>query len=195
MKFAPSEKAQLVRTEAEFIGLKAYLLAAGAHAGQKRKDGIEPYINHPRRVAATVLSFMWDEDYNDIRNCVYAAFLHDTIEDTEVTQEDLSSYFNPTVVEYVVWLTNEPKSSGNRKTRFELNNKRLSRAPIGPVIIKLADILDNTSDMEKLAMSQGQEYIKMYAKEKKETLDVLARDEIKDKSLYEAIERNLKDFL
>ena len=69
---------------------KAVEFATKAHEGQKRKSG-EPYIVHPKAVMETLIEWGMDED------TVIAGVLHDTVEDTEVTLDDVKKEFGESV--------------------------------------------------------------------------------------------------
>ena len=70
--------------------LSAYEFAENAHKGQTRTSG-EPYISHPVAVAYILLEMCMDTD------TICAALLHDTVEDTKVTAEEVEHAFNPQV--------------------------------------------------------------------------------------------------
>ncbi len=111
----------------------AEMIAAEAHAGQVDKAG-QPYITHPARVAARVAG---DE------HAVAAAWLHDVVEDTEVTLADLEQAFPPDVTAAVDALTrrrDEPPAEYYARVR---------RVPLA-LTVKLADMADN-SDPQRLA--------------------------------------------
>ena len=74
---------------------KAYEFAAKAHEGQKRRSG-EDYITHPCAVAEIVAEFGFDA------STVVAAFLHDTLEDTPVTDDQIKTEFGEEILELVV---------------------------------------------------------------------------------------------
>ena len=117
-----------MRTKATIID-KAISFATKAHDGQMRNDGITPYIAHPIRVS----SFFDD----DIR--VVVALLHDTVEDTAVTLEDIHKEFGLEVGVYVEHLTHregeEYMDYITRVKKYELTSE-----------IKIADILSNAAD-------------------------------------------------
>ena len=73
----------------------AYQYASTHHAGQNRKDG-SPFVTHPLAVAQIVA----EELHLDTESIV-AALLHDTIEDTDATHEEISTLFSPTVADLV----------------------------------------------------------------------------------------------
>ena len=77
---------------------KAYEFAAKAHEGQKRRSG-EDYITHPCAVAEIVAEFGFDA------STVVAAFLHDTLEDTPVTDEQIKTEFGEEILELVEGVT------------------------------------------------------------------------------------------
>lgn len=124
---------------------KAYLFANQAHAGQKRKSG-EPYIVHPISVANILVQLGMDTD------SVVAALLHDVIEDTPVTAEELEKEFGSTITQIIEGLTKLSKLKLHMlglKTREEHQAENVRRMLIATnkdirvLIIKLADRLNN----------------------------------------------------
>jgi len=87
------EKLGCTKVDADRVRL-AFEVASKAHEGQLRKSG-EPYIIHPLSVAETLVDASMDVD------CVIAALLHDTIEDTDVSYADISDKFGATVADLV----------------------------------------------------------------------------------------------
>ena len=79
--------------EVEFVR-KAYMYAEELHKGQFRQSG-EPYITHPLNVA-----YILAEEHAD-RDTVCAGLLHDTLEDTDITKEDIKRDFNSDIAELV----------------------------------------------------------------------------------------------
>ena len=79
---------------------RAYAFADNAHAGQKRKSG-EPFIAHPVEVAIILAGLHMDAE------AIVAALLHDTIEDTKVTREDVVAEFGEDVANLVEGVTTE----------------------------------------------------------------------------------------
>jgi (p)ppGpp synthase/HD superfamily hydrolase len=111
----------------------AYELARVAHAGQMRDEGT-PYILHPVRVA-TVLS---DELGLHSSELICAALLHDVIEDSDVTKEQLSAEFGDTVARIVWLLTKLPEISlASYLAAIE------AASDVKAPIVKLCDRLDN----------------------------------------------------
>ena len=115
-----------------------------AHIKDKRKSG-EPYITHPIAVAEILAGFLLD------RGSIIAAILHDTVEDTEVTDELVASEFGETVARLVDGVTK--LKSGNmskQQSQAATFHKILNATLIDPrvLIIKLSDRLHNMSTMD-----------------------------------------------
>lgn len=147
---------------------QAEAFATGAHGatGQKRKYTNEPYIVHPESVAKIVGSSYGSEDM------IAAAWLHDVVEDTAVTQKMIYNFFGPIISSYVYWLTDvSTKDDGNRATRKTIDRDHLSLAPSQAQTIKLADLIDNTESI----MKYDKEFAKVYMEEKRLLLNVLTR--------------------
>ena len=141
--------------------------ATKAHGEQKRKYTGEPYITHPIAVAEIVKSIQHTEEM------MAAALLHDVVEDTAVTIDEIADKFGYEVAELVSWLTNIAKASdGNRRTRKSLNVQHLSRAPGTAQTIKLADIIHNTLSIERY---DPDFYHRVYRQEKIDQISVLDR--------------------
>ena len=81
----------------------ALAYASKAHSGQTRSDNT-PYIAHPERVAASVQRFKKSHNLDALMS---AAYLHDTIEDTDTTKEDLEKMFGVLVASLVQELTSD----------------------------------------------------------------------------------------
>jgi len=124
---------------------KALEFATAAHGSQMRKYKPEPYIEHPKRVAAIVKSVPHTTEM------VCAALLHDVLEDTPITGPEIEKEFGKEVLKLVQELTDEfikqkyPRL--NRKVRKERETERLSKISDKAKTIKLADIIDNTPDI------------------------------------------------
>ncbi|WLR90942.1 HD domain-containing protein [Shinella zoogloeoides] len=144
--------------------MKADLFAFAAHTGasQVRKYTADPYIIHPRAVARLVQGVP-GHDYRQ----VVLALLHDTVEDTGISLDDIESLFGEAMREDVEALTNCGKEMGNRKTRFEINLKRIAAAPNSVKTVKVADLIDNTSTI----VQHDPNFAVVYLKEKKELLE------------------------
>ena len=119
---------------------KAYSYAEELHKGQKRQSG-EDYITHPLNVAYILADMHADRD------TVCAGLLHDTLEDTSITKEDIASIFNKDIANLVDGVTKISKMNFSSKQDQNLANTRKIITSITEdvriIIIKLADRLHN----------------------------------------------------
>lgn len=140
----------------------AYAYARQQHNGQTRSDG-SPYLNHPERVAVAVSRFA---DTHNLDELISAALLHDTIEDTSTTYEDLKVLFGGLIASIVKELTSD-KEEIAKVGKTEYLSKKMAAMSSYALIVKLADRLDNVSDI-KTAKS-----VSWRNKYKQETIDIL----------------------
>lgn len=120
---------------------EAASLAARAHRHHFRKDGVTPYVAHVFRVAMTVRHIFDCDD----PVAITAALLHDTIEDTTIDYDDLREAFGKEVADCVAALTkNKAMPEPQREAAYDA---QLAAADWRTRLIKLADVLDNYSDM------------------------------------------------
>jgi GTP diphosphokinase / guanosine-3',5'-bis(diphosphate) 3'-diphosphatase len=126
--------------------LKALAFAAHKHRDQRRKDAeASPYINHPIALADVLVN---EGGVTDIE-VLCAALLHDTVEDTATTLEELAAVFNPRIARIVAEVTDDqnlPKAE----------RKRLQVAHAGALspqarLVKLADKICNLRDVAERA--------------------------------------------
>ncbi|RLB58372.1 MAG: GTP pyrophosphokinase [Deltaproteobacteria bacterium] len=126
---------------------KAYVYSAQVHKGQLRRSG-EPYLVHPLGVAFIIAQLNLDEQ------SVVAALLHDTLEDTLATAEDIESLFGKTVlflVEGVTKLAKVTFHSGEQRQAESVRKMLVAMSEdIRVVLVKLADRLDNMRTLEYL---------------------------------------------
>nr|WP_245523082.1 bifunctional (p)ppGpp synthetase/guanosine-3',5'-bis(diphosphate) 3'-pyrophosphohydrolase [Thermodesulfatator indicus] len=124
---------------------KAYVFAAKAHAGQVRRSG-EPYLAHPLSVAYILARMKLDLP------TIAAGLLHDTVEDTDVTIEDIKKHFGPVVAEIVDGVTKIAHLSARSKVHKQAENFRkmlLAMAEdLRVILVKLADRLHNMKTLE-----------------------------------------------
>jgi len=144
--------------------------ATKAHEGQLRKYTGEPYIVHPLAVAELVKSVPHTSAM------VAAALLHDTVEDTNVTLDDLRVWFGDVVAALVEQLTDVSKlEDGDRATRKELDRLHLAAASADAQTVKLADLLNNSESI----MEHDPGFGRVYLQEKVELLKVLTKGDRK----------------
>lgn len=143
---------------------KAYEFSARAHEGQTRLSG-EPYVKHPVAVAGVLTSLKTDV------TAIVAGLLHDTLEDTVATADELQREFGKEVVHLVDGVTKIGKITFRSSEEKQAENFRkmvLSMADdIRVVIIKLADRLHNMRTLEHLKENKRQEIAQ-------ETLEIYA---------------------
>lgn len=136
-------------SEAEFQELKAaYDFSAAAHEGQKRQTG-EPYFIHP----CAVVNILVDLGFDDVSTLV-AAFLHDVLEDTPVTSDELEQKFGKEVLELVEGVTKLDKIKFVSSEDEQAENLRKMFFAMAKdyrvIIIKLADRLHNMRTLDAL---------------------------------------------
>ena len=124
----------------------AYEFAAAAHEGQKRKDG-SPFVSHPLAVAQIVA-----EELRLDSESIVAAILHDTIEDTGTTHEEVSKMFSPTVADLVEGVSKLTRVQFTSKAQEQMENLRkmllAMSKDIRVILVKVADRLHNMRTME-----------------------------------------------
>lgn len=169
------------KEEIEMI-CKAYKIASQAHGNTLRSSG-EPYIIHPLNVAHILVQYGFDAD------TICAALLHDTVEDTSYTLDEIKNDFNETISFLVDGVTKIKKLSKEEQEIFthqKLLNSITKDARV--IAIKLADRLHNMVTLEALSFEKQQEN----ARETRDFYVPLARrlgiyklkDEIQDLSLF-----------
>ena len=162
-EFFEQAKGYLNDKQLEFVR-SAYILAADAHKEQRRKSG-EPYIIHPIGVASILASLQMDE------YTLAAAFLHDVVEDTEYTFDDIRNIFGMVVANLVDGVTKLGKIAYISKEDRQIENYRkmfLAMArDIRVVLIKLADRLHNMRTMKFMPAHKQQSI-------SRETLEIYA---------------------
>ena len=138
--YLPKEEVEIAR--------KAFIVAEKAHSGQFRKSG-EEYINHPLSVALILAELKLDH------LCIVAAILHDCIEDTSVTKDDVLNEFGDQVahiVEGVSKLTNLEFTSSSQKQAENFQKLILAMSKdMRVMIIKLADRLHNMRTLDSMS--------------------------------------------
>jgi guanosine-3',5'-bis(diphosphate) 3'-pyrophosphohydrolase len=122
--------------------LKAFRFAAEKHNDQRRKDSrASPYINHPIQVA----EILWR--IGDVRDTtlLVASILHDTIEDTATTPEEIKANFGEDVLTLVLEVTDD--KSLPKQMRKQLQVEHAPHKTRNAKLLKLADKISNVQDI------------------------------------------------
>ena len=122
--------------------LKALAFAARKHRDQRRKDPeASPYINHPIALA----DILWNEAGVEDPAVICAAVLHDTVEDTETTHEELAAAFGERIAGIVAEVTDDKALPKAERKRLQIEHA----AQLSPAarLVKLADKICNLRDV------------------------------------------------
>ena len=130
----------------ENLILKARQYCQFKHKGQVDDDG-KPYYEHPFKVAEILRHVTLDEDV------ICAAFLHDTIEDTSTTHDELVAEFNPRIADLVDEVTHRGVKDGYGYYFPKLKSKE-------GIMLKLADRLSNIARMDSWSEDRKAQYLK-----------------------------------
>ena len=161
---------------------RRYATSAHARINQMRKYSLKPYEVHLRAVSGLVASV------TDDKAMIAASWLHDTVEDTPATFEDLEREFGTDVMKLVKELSDVSKpGDGNRAMRKAIDRQHLSGASPRAKTIKLADIIDNCEDICRHDPKFG----KVYLFEMQALLEVLQEG---NQSLYGRAVKKMVDF-
>ena len=164
-------KTHYVETDSSFPISKlldAISFAAQKHQNQTRKDeAATPYITHPMGVALS----LWEE--GSVRNpaVLIAALLHDTLEDTDATKEEIAALFGNQVSEIVEELTNPSGLSSQEAKAWQIQHAP-SLSPEAK-LVKLSDRLYNVRDLRVPPVGWSADYIQKYYEWGQKLLDAL----------------------
>ncbi|WP_105214597.1 bifunctional GTP diphosphokinase/guanosine-3',5'-bis pyrophosphate 3'-pyrophosphohydrolase [Pseudoalteromonas sp. T1lg22] len=143
---------------------KAYVVAREAHEGQFRSSG-EPYITHPVEVTQILANMKLDHE------TLMAALMHDVIEDTDFSQQDLAEIFGETVADLVEGVSKLDKLGFKDKRELQAENYRkmimAMTQDIRVILIKLADRTHNMRTLGSLRPDKRRRIAR-------ETLDIFA---------------------
>lgn len=150
---------------------RAFKFACEKHLGQVRKYTGEPYWQHCAAVAGMVKARGGSPEV------VAAAFLHDTLEDTDTTPHELLDNFGPVVVSLVEELTDEYTKTAyphlNRAQRKNAEAARLGEASQSAKLIKLCDLIDNSRSI----VEHDPDFAVTYLREKAAVLEAMGYGE------------------
>lgn len=122
--------------------LKAMRFSAEKHRDQRRKDThASPYINHPIQVAETLSTL---GEVRDV-HLLLAALLHDTIEDTDTTPEEIEAVFGAEVLALVLEVTDDKRLPKQDRKRLQIENT--PHKTLQARLLKLADKICNVYDI------------------------------------------------
>ena len=163
---------------------RAFDFAVTAHEGQKRRDG-SPYVTHTVAAATIAAQMGLDDD------AIVAALLHDVLEDTAVTYDELAAAFGKEVADIVEGVTKLTRVQYSTKEETQMENLRkmlLAMAKdIRVILIKLADRLHNMRTMEfqspEKQLSKSRETMDIYAPIAHRLGVEQVKDELEDLSL------------
>ena len=134
--------------------LRAYAFAEAAHRGQRRKDD-RAFISHPVRVARLLAARGYDEEV------VAAALLHDVVEDTSVTLDEVRQHFGARVAELVACVTEDPDlPTSERKVAYR---EGVRSSPPAARAICAADKVCNVSDLHEAASDRAEQILARFA--------------------------------
>jgi guanosine-3',5'-bis(diphosphate) 3'-pyrophosphohydrolase len=163
--------------------------ATQAHSGQTRSGG-EPYIGHPVRVANTIKQYKQSHNIDAI---IAAAYLHDTIEDTDTTHEALHDLFGGLVASLVLELTSDLEQIKKVGKKDYLAKKMAHDMSSYGLVIKLADRLDNVQD---IATAKTPEWRAKYKSETEHILNYIENNRVLSgthKKLVDLIRNKLQE--
>ena len=123
--------------------IKALTFAADKHRNQRRKNvDAFPYINHP----ISLVNILCNEVHITDINVICSALLHDTVEDTETTAEELANEFGPQISSIVMEVTDD-KTITVRQKRKQLQVEHAAQISDQAKMLKLADKISNLRDL------------------------------------------------
>jgi hypothetical protein len=148
---------------------------------QRRKYSNQPYDVHLKAVADIVGGISADQEM------IAAAWLHDTVEDTQATIEDIDREFGSSVAALVEQLTDVSRpGDGNRAARKTLDLRHTAQASVRAKTIKLADLIDNAQDITR----HDPKFARVFNKEARALMEVLKEADV---GLYSRAERVLEE--
>jgi len=143
---------------------KAWVYASKHHAGQRRKSG-EPYFSHPLEVANILAGLRMDTD------TIAVAILHDTVEDTPATLEEIATMFSPDIAEMVDGVTKLDKLDFRNPDEHQAENfRKLVFAMARDIRVILVKLADRVHNMRTLGAMRDEKRVRIA----QETMDLYA---------------------
>lgn len=161
----------------KLVKARTYAIAAHTAVGQKRKYTGEDYHHHPIAVANILM------DHTDDLDIISAAYLHDIVEDTNITDDQLCDVFGPKIGMYVHWCTSDKSYSPSfkdmtREKRKACDRIKYAEGPYESQLIKVADSIHNMTSI----IEHDPTFAKTYIEEKRMLLEIM--DKTRDTDLY-----------
>jgi guanosine-3',5'-bis(diphosphate) 3'-pyrophosphohydrolase len=133
---------------------RAVQFATGHHGDQRRKTGV-PYLEHLLEAVQILVQGAGVRD----PDVLVAAVLHDVVEDTPCTLDEISAAFGPRAAELVSWVTKPERGPGEDASAVrEAYLRRLRLAPQDAILVKLADRMSNVQTLRNLAPDRQRAY-------------------------------------
>jgi RelA/SpoT family (p)ppGpp synthetase len=144
---------------------RAYVFSMKAHGSQKRASG-DPYYSHPIEVAGILTDLHLDDE------TIVTAILHDTIEDTVATTEEIEKHFGPSVARLVDGVTKLSKIEAQSESQRAAENlRKFLLAMSGDIRVLLVKLADRLHNMRTLHFIKNEEKRRRIARE---TMDIYA---------------------
>lgn len=151
---------------------KARIFAQEKHKTQKRKTTKKPYFTHLEEVVQILIETeKKDKDFYLTNETISAAYLHDTIDGTETSLQEIEAFFGEKVTNLVYEVSNKGVlTDGNRMQRKAIDHFYITKASIAAKNIKLADLISNL----QFTGSLSKEFRKIYVQESRQLLVALS---------------------
>ena len=169
---------------------KAIRFAANAHRKQTRTSG-DAYITHPVEVAKIVKQF---KKSRNLEALISAAYLHDTVEDTDTELEDITKMFGGLVASMVKELTSDEQSKEFKASKADYLSAKMSSMSSWALVVKLADRIHNISDLNT---AKTKKWASNYKKQTTQIMDELEKNRTltgTHKKMIKSIRMKLKEF-
>lgn len=140
---------------------EAYQFAKQAHEGQTRKGTDIPYIVHPVEASIIAYTLLMEKKVKNV-DVVVAAILHDVIEDTEYSKEDIANRFGSETAELVASVSENKREGKSKEETWKIRKEeavqKVQKASIETKIIDLADKLSNLRATKECYIAEGEKF-------------------------------------